>query len=197
MVKRLFAAVPVEASEALRERVRELQCELQGERIRWDRLQHPHVTLWFFGATGEERIPELERALARAAGEVPAFTMKIGGLGAFGGARHPRVIWLGVETGPELQHLFDALAAGLGVAGWKPEARKFAPHLTLGRMEGLRDAQRFKEMMARHGGKVVPGQPVRELILFESLLGRGGAEHVPLARWPLSGANEDNLKFEI
>jgi RNA 2',3'-cyclic 3'-phosphodiesterase len=192
MAQRLFAAVAVAASEALRKLMRELQAELRDERIRWDRLENPHGTLWFFGDTGEERIPELERALAAAAAEMPAFTMAIRGLGLFGSAQHPSVVWLGIESGTGLKNLFEAMAARLGEVGWAPEKREFLPHLTLGRISGLRDARRFAETLERYREVVVQEQAVTELILYESLLRRGGAEHVPLGRYALSdrtGAN--------
>jgi 2'-5' RNA ligase len=187
MAKRLFAAVAVAASEALRELAGNLRRELGGERIRWDRLEHPHATLWFFGPTAEERIPELQRALATAAAQVPAFTMKIRGVGAFAGARHPTVIWLGLESATGLGDLFAAMAARLGAIGWQPEKREFRPHLTLGRISALRDARRFAETLERYREVAVQDQAVTELILYESLLRPGGAEHVPLGRYALSG----------
>ena len=90
----------------------ELQRELREERIRWTRLENLHLTVEFFGETDEERIPELERALAEAAGQTPPFAMKIGGLGMFGGARHPRVLWMGVESAG-LRALHDRVEAAL------------------------------------------------------------------------------------
>ena len=186
--RRLLAGVRVEATKALRELTADLRRELRAERIRWDRLEQPHVTVWFFGETAAERIPELARALRGAAAEVPAFTMAIGGPGVFGSARHPRVVWLGAEAGTGLRRLFDALAARLRETGREPEAREFAPHLTLGRISELRDARRLAEALERRRGIVVQEQRVREWILFESLLGPGGAQHVPLATFPLRGA---------
>ena len=187
MAKRLFAAVEVEASEALRELAGDLRRELRGERIRWDRLRHPHATLWFFGPTAEERIPVLQRALAAAAAQVPAFTMKIRGVGTFAGTRHPNVVWLGIESETGLSDLFAAMAACLGEGGWKPEEREFRPHLTLGRISALRDARRFGEALERCREVVVQVQAVKELILYESRLRPGGAEHVPLGRYALNG----------
>ena len=186
--KRLFAGVRVEATEALRGLAADLRRELREERIRWDRLEHPHVTVWFFGETAAERIPELMRALQSAAAEVPAFTMAIGGPGVFGSARHPRVVWLEAEAGTGLRRLFAALAARLRETGREPEAREFAPHLTLGRISELRDARRFGEALERRRGIVVQEQRVREGVLFESLAQPGGARHVPLAAFPLRGS---------
>jgi 2'-5' RNA ligase len=192
MSKRLFAGVSVEATDALRELAENLRQALRNERIRWDRLDHPHATVWFFGAVEETRIPELERALEVAASGVSAFNMKIQGLGTFGSARRPGVVWLGIESESGLRQLFAALVAPLAAGGWPPEPREFAPHLTLGRISGLRDMRLFRETLERYREAVVQAQSVQELILYESVLGRGGAKHVPLGRFALKwppGAN--------
>lgn len=180
--RRLFAGIAVEATEALREVAGALRRELRGERIRWVPPENLHLTLEFFGEIEEGRIPELEAALAKAAAGTREFTMKIGGPGAFGGARHPRVVWLGIDS-EGLRELRGRTVAALREAGWEPEPREFAPHLTLGRMEGVRDLRRFRESMERHRGAPAQEQAVKELIFFESVAGR----YVPRNRWPLAG----------
>lgn len=190
--RRLFAGVAVAATEALREMLAEWRRELKDERIRWSRLANLHLTVEFFGATAVERIPELERALAQAARRTPPFAMRFGGLGAFGDSRHPRVLWLGIESAG-LHGLHDQVEASLRAAGWEPEPRPFSPHLTLGRMERLKDARRFGDVLARHREWPAPEQIAQELILYESRPGERGTEYVPLGRHPLSAQGPDRL----
>ncbi|MGD9611769.1 MAG: RNA 2',3'-cyclic phosphodiesterase [Kiritimatiellia bacterium] len=178
--KRLFAGVAVAATEPLRRAWTDLQREFRGESIRWTRLENLHLTVEFFGATAPERIPALAGALAAAAARVPPFELAWGAGGAFGPARHPRVLWLGVAA-PGLADLHAAAAAELRAAGWTPEARPFAPHLTLGRIGRLTNARKFQETRAGLRAGSLPAQTVRELLLYESAAGR----YVPLARWPL------------
>ena len=178
--KRLFAGIKVEATDALRALAADLQRELGGERIRWVRLANLHLTVEFFGETAEERIPEIERALARAAAATPAFAVELGGLGTFGGTRHPRVLWLGVQS-DGLQALHANAAAALREHGWRPESRPYAPHLTLGRIGRLKDVRAVAEAVGRPRPQGISQPPVRELILFESVAGR----YVPLGAWPL------------
>lgn len=177
--KRLFAGVAVAVTEELRRALADLQRELQAERIRWTRPEKMHLTVEFFGFVELARIPKLAGALAQAAA-TPPFPLRLGGPGTFGNPRHPRVLWLGVESAG-LVELHAATAAALRAAGWTPEARPFAPHLTLGRLERLRDPQGFREAVARWRANGVQEQTVRELILYESVAGR----YEPLARWPL------------
>ena len=178
--KRTFAGVAVAATEPLRRALADVQARFRGESIRWTRLDNLHLTVEFFGATEPARIPELEAALATAAARVPPFELRWGGWGVFGPPRQPRVLWLG-GTAPGLAELHEAVAAALRAAGWTPEARPFAPHLTLGRIGRLRNARVFRETLAETPAGILPAQAVRELILYESAAGR----YVPLARWPL------------
>lgn len=182
VMKRLFAGVAVTATEEMRRTLAQLQRELRQEKIRWTRLEKLHLTVEFFGFVELERIPELEGALAQAAAGTPPFALSLGGLGTFGRPRHPRVLWMGVEaTG--LMVLHDATVAALRTAGWRPEARPFAPHLTLGRMERLQDAAKFQSRLAAACAWPAQVQEVRELILYESLNG----QYLPLSRWALAG----------
>lgn len=178
--KRLFAGIKLEPKDALRALATDLQRELRGERIRWVRLENMHLTVEFFGETAEDRIPEIDRALAQAATATPAFAMALGGLGTFGGTRQPRVLWLGVQS-DGLQTLHANTAAALREHGWQPETRPYAPHLTLGRIERLRNIRAFAAVVGRPRSPAIPRPSVRELILFESVDGR----YVPLGRWPL------------
>ena len=185
-MRRLFAGVEVRASEELRRALDGLREELRGERIRWTRLENLHLTVEFFGATPAEKIPALEKALASAAGKSVAFALNLGGLGTFGGTRHPRVLWMGVES-EELRILHDRVGEALRESGWTPEAREFAPHLTLGRIERLKDAGAFESALETRRGWSIPDQTVRELILYESVSGR----YVPFGRWPLGPKPND------
>lgn len=178
--KRLFAGVAVAATEELRRALAELQARLSGEAIRWTRPENLHLTVEFFGATEPARIPELEAALAAAAARAAPFELRWGGWGTFGPPRQPRVLWLG-EDAPGLAELHAAVAAEWRAAGGTPEARPFAPHLTLGRIGRLKNARAFHEALAALPAGEWPAQPVRELLLYESAAGR----YVPLARWPL------------
>ena len=178
--KRLFAGIEVPAPAGLRRALADLQRELRGERIRWTRPENLHLTVEFFGATAAEKIPDLEKALAAAAKRSSAFALRLARLGTFGGPRHPRVLWLGVESAG-LAALHERVESALREAGWVPEARAFAPHLTLGRIARLNDPETFAAAVAAPRGEFAPDQRVRELVLFESVSGR----YVPIGRWPL------------
>ena len=178
--RRLFAGVAIETTEALRRLLGEWKAGLEGERIRWVQPANLHITVEFFGAVEEGRLPELENALAAAAGRASAFRLALGGAGVFGGMRHPRVLWLGVESAG-LAALHGQVADALREAGWEAEGRPYAPHLTLGRIGGLKDVRRFRELVERNRNVPAGEQGVDELVLLESVAGR----YVPVRTWGL------------
>ena len=100
---------------------------------------------------------------------------------------HLTVEFFGETAEDEIPRLEAALAKA---AGETPEARAFAPHLTLGRIERLKDVRRFAETVARRREWSAGKQAARELILFESAAGR----YVPLARWPLGKPRDPESK---
>lgn len=182
--KRLFAGVAVEATEPLRRLTGELRQELGNGRIRWVRMDHLHLTVEFFGATAVDRIPALEQALAEAAAASGPFSLRTGSMGLFGSLRHPRVLWLGIES-EGLSTLHGGVQETLRGAGWMPEARAYSPHLTLARLDGWREASKLEGLLERHRADRIPEQCVEELILYESVRDHRGNRYEKRNRWRL------------
>jgi 2'-5' RNA ligase len=117
-------------------------CE-QGRRggVRWVAAENVHLTLKFLGEVDEALVPEIEEALAAAAGEARPFALALRGGGCFPNARSPRVIWVGVSEGAEeASRLAAEMERALGPLGFAPEKRRFRPHLTIGRPKDPRAA---------------------------------------------------------
>lgn len=132
--------IAVELDEELRTNLRRLQERLRGQvapqSVRWVRPEGVHLTLKFLGDTPLSRLDEIRAAVARAATEVGPFTFTVGGLGCFPNTRRPRVVWVGLqEPSGKLARLRDAVEAHVAPLGFPTEARKFSPHLTLGRVQ--------------------------------------------------------------
>jgi RNA 2',3'-cyclic 3'-phosphodiesterase len=191
-VIRLFFAVPVPAEA--REQVGELIDRVQREvgdgkaRIRWVRVDGLHLTLRFLGPTPEDRVEPL-RASADALARIEApFDIRLSGGGAFPSLARPRSLWVGVREGAErLASLADALTAAAGECGLVLETRPFAPHLTIGRTDGVR----LGPVAARALEHAADGLEVRfevdRFVLFRSLLGGGPARYEALHEARLGG----------
>jgi len=89
-----------------------------------------HLTLAFLGETPEARIPDIERAMAAAAGT--PFALTFDRLGAF--RQQDEALWyISPQPSPPLAALQRRLSRQLAAAGFVLEQRTFKPHLTLAR----------------------------------------------------------------
>jgi RNA 2',3'-cyclic 3'-phosphodiesterase len=194
--RRLFAGMAVEATEPLRRRMEALKRELgEGRRSRWVRMENLHVTVEFFGATVDERIPALEAALAAAAAASRPAILRIGNPGVFGSPHHPRVLWLGVES-DGLLALRGLVQEQIRQAGWTPEAKAYAPHLTLARLDGWWETSKRDGLLEPCRADPVQEQQVQELILYESVPAPGGVRYEKRGRWQLGHPRTEGLGRE-
>ena len=189
---RLFFAVPVPAEA--RARVGSLIERVQASvgdgtaRIRWVRVDGLHLTLRFLGPTPEDRVPPLRLAADALARADAPFEVGLAGGGAFPSPAQPRSLWVGVAEGADrLAALADALTAAAGECGLVLDTRAFAPHLTIGRTDGVR----LGPVAARTLEETARGLDVRftadRIVLFRSLLGAGPARYEPLHEARLGG----------
>jgi 2'-5' RNA ligase len=143
MMELIRTFIALELTDPLHRALAEVQQQFKRDRaaraIRWVAPANIHITLKFLGDMRADQMPDLQRALADACVDIALFTLTIGGAGAFPNTRRPNVVWIGargqIENAARLAQKIDDACAALGFAR---EARPFAPHLTLGRVN--RDA---------------------------------------------------------
>jgi len=184
-MKRLFAAINIDASARFTEILQSISRELRHERIKWVEPGNIHITLKFFGETDETRIPAIRTALGEAAGMSQGFTMNIRRTGIFGSRYDPRVIWFGIDREPSLELLAANTVRALSKAGWEPDRQNFVPHLTIGRIRELKDKNLFQQVIDTYRDASIQQQQVREIILYESILRKEGPLYLKLAAFPL------------
>jgi RNA 2',3'-cyclic 3'-phosphodiesterase len=132
--------IAIELSQELVENLAALQAHLRGEiptrAVRWVRADGIHLTLKFLGDTPQEKLVEVQAAVARAASSVGPFAFRLAGLGCFPNMRQPRVVWVGLhEPTGALARLREAVERQVSPLGFPTEKRPFQPHLTLGRVQ--------------------------------------------------------------
>lgn len=175
---RAFLAVPL--PPGLKEAIGTLQKTLRTgiPEARWTHPENLHLTLHFFGETTQESLEKIRVSMLSVKGCQRPFTVDVIRLGAFPGPHRPRVIWLGLEPGEPLRQLHERCLSALHAGGVATEQRPYSPHLTIGRM------RQQKPDLAEHCRSVartaIGRLPVDRLILYESRLHPGGAEHIPL-----------------
>jgi 2'-5' RNA ligase len=174
---RLFTAI--EIPEATRIRLSLLRAPITG--AKWVQPENMHITLRFAGDIDGRSADEFADQLAEVS--VEPFTVSIGGGGAFGG-REPRVLWAGVEAGPQLDGLYRANERAARAAGLEPDPRDFRPHVTLARMRGARRGE-VARFLAENGNLRMEPFLVTRFVLLSARPGSGGPPYAMEAAYPL------------
>lgn len=181
--------IAVETSAAVRQRASELVelLSTSGAKVSWVKPQNMHLTIKFLDEVRWNAIADVTAAVQHAAKTVEPFELEIGGAGAFPSAGRPRTLWLGTAAGSEpLCALAAALEAALKPLGFPKEHRRFAAHLTLGRVrDGGPAAGRLAPLIKQHADFSAGRFAVRELVVFSSELTPQGPIYEALGRGPL------------
>jgi RNA 2',3'-cyclic 3'-phosphodiesterase len=145
--------------------------------VRWVSSSGFHVTLHFFGEVPESGVAALQSALDDPELQRPAIAASVAGVGQFPPRGNPRVLWVGLQKGVQEMRaygeIFERVVAPLG---WKADPRGFAPHVTVGRAGSVPLGPEWASAV-----KLAPLEfDVTQCVLFQSILGREGAQYVPL-----------------
>lgn len=144
-----------------------------------------HITLSFIGEIERGRLSDVTEAVARAAHGTGPFEIKVGGLGSFQGRRGPRTVWVGAESGGNLEKLAERISEELDGKGIGHDRKKFIPHITLARFRNERGAPSASSLIERYEGDDSFTFTCRKITIFSSELGPSGAVHTPLSEIPL------------
>jgi RNA 2',3'-cyclic 3'-phosphodiesterase len=162
--------IAVETPKDVRDGISALQANLKpaaGSSVRWVANDNLHLTLIFLGEVEENFLNKVKEQLTSAVKTVKSFEANLNGIGAFPSQRSPRIIWIGMDKGKdEAIDLQATVEKPLITIGYKPEDRKFHPHLTVGRVKGvIKDPAKIFET-----NYTSRNFPVKSIVLFKSTL---------------------------
>jgi len=185
---RLFVAldIPEDVRSSLAALVSKLRPSCRS--ARWVRIEGLHVTLKFIGETSPEKVEAIKLALAAVPRSV-SIPINFRGLGFFPNGRRPRVLWAGIEAGPDLAALAAAVETALDALGIAREERPFSPHLTLARFDTPRGLDALHTAVEKAVRLEFGATTATEFHLYQSVLKPGGAEYTRLATFSFAGRN--------
>jgi RNA 2',3'-cyclic 3'-phosphodiesterase len=184
------AFVAIESSGGVASRAAALITKLRAAdaKVTWVAADNMHWTLKFLGDVNLTATAEICSVLQEAVTGLPAFDVQVVGLNAFPNNDRPRTIWLGVTEGEEIMaELAETIDRRLAALGYKPEGRRFRPHLTLGRVRGVQNIEVLSELLKAHADYVAGPMEIDEVSLYTSYLERQGPRYEALCRAVLNG----------
>ncbi|MHB8106560.1 MAG: RNA 2',3'-cyclic phosphodiesterase [Candidatus Cryosericum sp.] len=167
---RAFVAIPLPASFSDWLDARRTGFSLTVPRLRLVSAASCHITLRFLGELPDQQVDDVAGRLSLAT--TPETTIVLDRLGVFRRDGHPTVLWVGPGVVPQaLTDLALKVDASLSGVGSNSRTELFVPHVTLGRFPpGMRD----DELAAIESASVEPFVvPVKEVVLYESIMGQG------------------------
>jgi 2'-5' RNA ligase len=186
---RTFTAV--EVWPEIRERARMLINRFKDTtaKVTWVKPDQMHLTMNFLGDVPMNDIPAVCKAVAEAVAPFKPFDVEMAGVGVFPSYDNPRTIWLGVGDGSDaLVALHTTLQNRLGDLGFRIEARRFHPHLTLGRVRSVpKGPGQLAGLIKQHADFEAGPMMVSEVTVFSSELGREGPRYESLGHGELNG----------
>ena len=176
---RLFVAL--ELPHSLRQRLAWMAGGLPG--ARWVAPENYHVTLRFIGELPRYQAEEIDLALGQL--RAPAFPLQMAGIGTTEKGGRVTSVWVGAERSAPLDHLQAKIETALQRAGLERERRRFVPHVTLARLDGVA-AFKVAEWVANHNLFRSDTVQVEHFTLFSSLLGKEQAFYTPEVEYELA-----------
>jgi RNA 2',3'-cyclic 3'-phosphodiesterase len=153
-----------------------------------------HLTVQFLGNDAD--VDAVTSEFATVPLDLGTGSVGLGGAFVFGNARRARILAFGLAAGAQwMQTLAQQVGARLAPLGYARDAdEELRPHLTIARFRAPTD---LRQLRAQAGPEPVgPPWTVAEVVLFESILGAGGARHVVRARVPVGQAGHDQEMAE-
>ena len=184
-MEKIRSFIAVEIPEKVRSEITRMLSKFSQEDTgaRWVKHDNLHITLLFLGEVTPDFIKQVVNELETIARTQKNFEMSFKNIGAFPSQRSPRIIWIGVERGEaEIIDLQSKIELSFTKIGYKPEQRKFHPHLTIGRVKFKFDNPKVFEV-----GYKSEIFPVKSVVLFKSTLAPQGPIYEKINEFTFSG----------
>jgi len=182
---RLFVGIKIEPTPVILELQSGLKKTLESSKINWVSPENFHLTLNFLGEVEEYYVNSLITILENIASRFGIFTITYDRLGFFGTQIQPNVIWFAFKKHTLLDQLKSSIDEELTELGFKPDRKKFYPHLTLGRVKKYVNTSSFINYINSKNSQLKGEFCVKEFQLIRSILRSNGPEYAVLNAFKL------------
>ncbi len=175
--------IAIEISEKTKNNIGKIIAILSGADadVKWVRPANQHITLKFLGDVDECDVPVICNMIKVAVVDVEPFDLKIEGLDAFPNIKSPKVVFVNIIDHREtLSALYERVEERLSCFGVKREARKFTPHLTIGRVRSKKNLDALFNLIENNRKSIVGDVLVKSIDLMMSELLPKGPEYSKL-----------------
>ena len=191
---RLFIGIKIESLPPITQFQAYLKKALQSDQINWVDPGNFHITLKFLGDVKEYYLNSIESILNSIASRYNSFTLSYGRLGVFGSRNQPRVIWFGFKQNPIIAQIQSAIENELLPLGFKKEDKEFYPHLTLGRVKRISNANKLFDYIEEKNPGIHGEYSISGFQLIRSILKPEGPEYKVVKEFQLM--QSDTLSFK-
>lgn len=181
--------VAIELPPQVHDRLADLQNRLGtvGRAVRWTRVDQIHLTVKFLGDVPDDQVPAVCAAAKEVARRFDPFPLDVRGAGCFPPAGQARIVWAGIAEAPQpLADCQEACEQAYAALGFKPEGRRFHPHLTIGRVRDARASRDIRAAVEKEAAFPAGTFTAGELTVFQSVLRPTGPTYTVIARAPFS-----------
>jgi 2'-5' RNA ligase len=143
-----------------------------------------HFTVKFLGEVPDEVAHDVDERVAEL--NLPAFEVRMQGIGVFPDLGRPRIVWAGVAAGDEpiITSTAESIIEALNGVG-KPEEREFRAHVTIGRVRSSRDIEGLVTFARENEKREFGKTRVASLKLKSSLLTPNGPIYKDIREYAL------------
>jgi len=173
-MKRIFAAIKINPEPELISFLNTIKNRLGLEKIKWIPIENIHVTLKFFGNTGDDKIYEISELFKCIAKRTFTFKLCFENSGYYGSRNNPKVLWLGVKKNENIISLVNTINHDLQTLGYIADNKNLNSHLTIGRVKKISDQINFSNTLDCDP-ELIHIYDIDHFALFESTLTKTGA----------------------
>jgi len=183
-MKRIFLAMDIIPDEEMVKHLEMIRISLIDSNINWVNVRHLHLTVKFFGATGEEMIPSISERIKKALQNKNSFNITLKSLGIFKSIEQAHVIWIGCESGSKIEEISRCIELQFPATD-KTNIKNFKPHITLGRIKNIKSKDKLAILLSEYRDYSFSNQKIENITLYESVLHKKGPEYKELNKFML------------